>query len=193
MTEPHRLAPQAPVHAAQPSAQASLDLALIGNCAVSGLIDAQGRLVWACVPRFDGDPIFCNLLRDGDGQGVWEFAVEDAVSVVQAYARNAPVLRTVITDARGGAFEITDFCPRFPHYGRMFRPMAFMRRLRPIAGAPRITVRLRPMQDDGAAPQASRAEQTTSAMWAGLPRCASRPMRRWATSWVRRPSASTAP
>jgi hypothetical protein len=29
-----------------------LDLAPIGNCTVSALIDRSGNYVWACVPRF---------------------------------------------------------------------------------------------------------------------------------------------
>ncbi len=39
-----------------------LDLAMIGNCTWGGLLDARGRLVWACLPRFDSDPLFPALL-----------------------------------------------------------------------------------------------------------------------------------
>ena len=47
----------------------SLDLAVIGNCSFSALVDQRGRIVWSCMPRFDSDPRFCALLnghRDGD-------------------------------------------------------------------------------------------------------------------------------
>jgi hypothetical protein len=46
---------------------ASLDLALIGNCAISALVDRQGGIVWCCMPRFDGDPIStrCSTARAG--------------------------------------------------------------------------------------------------------------------------------
>jgi len=37
----------------------SLDLALIGNCAVSALVERSGDIVWFCMPRFDGDFLFC--------------------------------------------------------------------------------------------------------------------------------------
>src|SRR5258707_14097243 len=40
----------------------NLDLGLIGNCSVSALIDRQGQIVWCCLPRFDGDPVFHALL-----------------------------------------------------------------------------------------------------------------------------------
>ncbi len=35
---------------------------LIGNLAISALVDDEARIVWSCFPRFDGDPIFCRLL-----------------------------------------------------------------------------------------------------------------------------------
>ena len=38
---------------------ASLDLALIGNCTVGALVDSRASLVWCCMPRFDGDFLFC--------------------------------------------------------------------------------------------------------------------------------------
>ena len=54
-----------------------LDLAVVGNCAWGGLIDTHARLVWACFPRFDSDPLFPALL-DGDGvdDGVFAIALE---------------------------------------------------------------------------------------------------------------------
>ena len=55
----------------------SLALAVVGNCEVAGLLDTRGRIVWACLPRPDSDPIFCSLLdaRGGDAErGV--FAIE---------------------------------------------------------------------------------------------------------------------
>lgn len=135
-------------------AQASLDLAPIGNCSVSALIDREGRYSWACVPRVDGDPTFCSLLsgRDpGERQtGVWAIDLIDQVASEQQYERNTPILVTRLTDASGGVVEIIDFCPRFRRFERMFRPAAFVRILRPLAGSPRIRMRLRPAVDWGA-------------------------------------------
>ena len=48
-------------------AEPSLSLGVIGNCAFSALIDARGRIVWCCLPRFDGDPVFNALLQPGPG------------------------------------------------------------------------------------------------------------------------------
>ncbi len=129
----------------------SLELWPIGNCQVSGLIDRQGALVWGCVPRVDGDPTFCSLLNDGhQDAGVWRFEMEGQVSARQEYIRNTPILLTTLEAQDGSAVEILDFCPRYEGKGRMYRPVAFARIVRPIAGNPRIKVVLRPMKNHGA-------------------------------------------
>lgn len=43
---------------------ATMDLWPIGNCQVSALVDRNGRFVWGCLPRVDGDPAFSSLLDD---------------------------------------------------------------------------------------------------------------------------------
>jgi pentatricopeptide repeat protein len=127
----------------------TLDLFPIGNCAVSALIDRCGRFVWACAPRIDSDPVFSSLLgglEPGDpvAKGTWEVAVDGATSVEQAYLRNTPILRTVITDADGASIEVIDFAPRYQQFGRSFRPTAFIRLIRPLKSVARIMIRLRP-------------------------------------------------
>src|SRR2546422_3491353 len=52
-------------------------------------------------------------------------------------------------DRHGGCIEITDFAPRFRQYGRMFCPMMLVRRIKRIAGNPRVRVRLRPANHYG--------------------------------------------
>ena len=131
-----------------------LDLSPIGNCTVSALIDKMGRYVWACAPRFDSDPLFCNLLSDqdpdaDDAVGLWAIDLIDFAEASQGYVRNTAVLRTVLTDTHGASLEILDFCPRFRHYGRMYRPTAFVRLVRPLSGAPNVRMRLRPTVDWG--------------------------------------------
>jgi GH15 family glucan-1,4-alpha-glucosidase len=135
----------------------TLDLFPIGNCTASALIDRSGRFVWACAPRVDGDPFFSALLsgRDPESEsalGLWDITVEDAVETTQSYIRNTPILRTEITTRDGAAVEIVDFCPRYHQLGRVYRPLAFIRRVTPLRGTPRITIRLRPTVDYGARP-----------------------------------------
>lgn len=127
-----------------------LDLALIGNCSIAALLDRHARLVWCCLPRFDGDPTFCALLNGGRAEnGIFEVELLDLAHSEQSYRRNSAVLVTRLYDQAGGAIEITDFAPRFKRFGRLFRPMMIVRQLRPLAGAPRIRIRLRPVYDFG--------------------------------------------
>ncbi len=133
----------------------NLDLFPIGNCAVNALIDRDGRFVWGCMPRVDSDPVFSTLLSGLEppfegGKGLWDVVVDGATSVEQAYLRNTPILRTVITDADGASLEIIDFAPRFQQFSRIYRPTAFIRLVRPLSGVCRATIRLRPTASWGA-------------------------------------------
>ena len=137
--------------AATVNRQANLELWPIGNCQVSGLIDDAGALVWGCVPRVDGDPVFCSLLNgDNRDAGTWRFELEGQVSASQHYIRNTPILLTRLEAEDGSVAEVLDFCPRYEGKGRMYRPVAYARIVRPIAGNPRIKVLLRPLKNYGA-------------------------------------------
>ena len=132
----------------------SLDLALIGNGAIGLLLDANGTVVWGCFPRLDGDPTFCALVDDvpaGDERGVYAVDLVDFARAEQAYVENTAVLTTRLYDRAGACVEITDCVPRFNQYGRVFHPVMHVRRLRKLAGNPRIVVRLRPAVSYGRA------------------------------------------
>jgi GH15 family glucan-1,4-alpha-glucosidase len=148
-------APDAPTPTVSPTGfappvQASLSLGVVGNCAFSALIDPQGRVVWSCLPRFDGDPVFHALLGGEDGAGEYAIEIENLAGSRQYYAPNTAVLHTELWDHEGQTLLITDFAPRFPSRGRFFRPTMLVRRVRPIKGAPRIRVRLTPRFQWGA-------------------------------------------
>src|SRR5208282_2270941 len=75
--------------------------------------------------------------------------VADLVDAKAGYVRNTAVLETELEDRRGGRVRITDFAPRFRRYERIFRPPQLVRRITPIAGLPRITIRVRPCHSYG--------------------------------------------
>ncbi|HTU53658.1 MAG TPA: glycoside hydrolase family 15 protein [Acetobacteraceae bacterium] len=127
-----------------------LDLAVIGNCTVASLLTPAGRHVWFCFPRFDGDPVFHSLLggRIPD-RGLMDVSLRDQAGAQQRYLDNTAVVETLLTDSVGGSIRILDFCPRFRRYGRIFRPPMIVRRIEPLAGRPRTTVRIRPGFDYG--------------------------------------------
>ena len=94
----------------------SLELALVGNCQVGALINSLAEIVWYCLPRFDGDPVFCSLLQEhdsGSGKGYCAIELLDGVVSEQKYLPNSAVLVTRLTDSGGSVVEVTDFAPRF--------------------------------------------------------------------------------
>jgi GH15 family glucan-1,4-alpha-glucosidase len=54
-----------------------------------------------------------------------------------------------MTDKNGGKVEVKDFAPRFQNFGRITKPPQLVRMITPLAGIPRITIRLRPTHDYG--------------------------------------------
>jgi GH15 family glucan-1,4-alpha-glucosidase len=128
----------------------SLDLGVVGNCAIASLIDRTGRHVWHGLGRLDGDPVFNALLGGKEPvSGFMEASLAGAKPSQQHYQHNTAILETTI-EGTGGTMRIVDFAPRFRRFGRMFRPPMLVRRLEPVAGRPRVTVRLRPTFNYGA-------------------------------------------
>jgi GH15 family glucan-1,4-alpha-glucosidase len=136
-----------------------LNLGVIGNCQIGSLIDEYGKHVWTCLPRFDGDPMFCALLRDDPEearQGFFLIELEGCVQTSQRYLRNTAILETELATAEGARLRILDFSPRFRLFGRNFHPAMLIRIVEPIAGQPVIRVRLRPLTAFGERVPASR-------------------------------------
>ena len=119
-------------------------------------MDAAGRITWWCFPRFDSDPILSRLLAGDVEKGFCDVVLEGAVASESAYSRNTAVVQTTLRDAAGNALRITDFMPRFKRFERVFNPPQIFRRIEPVAGLPRIKIRVRPTFNYGG-PCTSRA------------------------------------
>jgi GH15 family glucan-1,4-alpha-glucosidase len=137
-----------PVLAAIPAARSikeqALDLALIGNCRIAALINPTGRIVWCCFPRFDSDPVFSRLLAGEEEKGFTDIVLADMTTSKSSYLRNTAMVVTELEDKHGGRIRITDFAPRFQMFERTFHPPQLIRRVEPLAGLPRIQIRVRP-------------------------------------------------
>ena len=120
-----------------------LDLAVIGNGRTAALLEPSSRIVWWCLPRYDGDPVFCRLLAGDEEKGFTDVVLDGQVETRSDYVRNTAIVVTELIDDKGGAVRITDFAPRFQIFGRTFRPPQIMRIIEPIGGMPRITIRFR--------------------------------------------------
>ena len=124
----------------------SLDLGIVGNGTIAGLINARGDYEWFCLPRFDGEPVFNKLLGGGGSFSVW---MEGLSKRTQSYDRNTAILRTRMESEDGAILEIVDFAPRFERKGRTFRPVSLVRRFEVIAGTPQLKISLTPETDWG--------------------------------------------
>jgi GH15 family glucan-1,4-alpha-glucosidase len=134
--------------------QASLELAIIGNCTIGALLESRGSIVWCCMPRFDSPPVFDALLHSKDGlplSGAMTVELEGMQRHEQAYDPGTAIVRTRLWDAQGQGVEITDFAPRFISRDRVFRPAQLVRRVRPLSGHPRVRLTVRPQGAWGAA------------------------------------------
>ena len=84
----------------------SLELGVVGNCGFSALINRRGRIVWCCLPRFDGDPAFNSLINGDDPEdGFMEITVENFDRAEQNYEHNTAILVTRLFDRSGAGIE----------------------------------------------------------------------------------------
>jgi len=120
-----------------------LDLAVIGNGRTAALLDPSSRIVWWCLPRYDSDPVFSRLLAGNEEKGFSDVVLDGFVETRSSYMRNTAIVVTELVDRNGAIVRITDFAPRFRGLGRIHRPPQIVRIIEPIAGTPRISIRIR--------------------------------------------------
>ncbi len=127
----------------------NLDLALIGNSCAAAFVDRDARIVWWCFPYFDSDPVFSRLLAGDEEKGFCDVLLAGLAETNSRYVRNTAIVETILTDSQGGKVRVTDFAPRFERFERAYRPPQIMRRIEPVAGLPRVTIRVRPTHNYG--------------------------------------------
>jgi len=123
-----------------------VDLAVVGNGRVAALLNNKAQLVWWCFPRFDSDPVFSRLLAGDEEKGFCDVLLDRQVQASSHYERNTAIVTTVLTAEDGAQVKITDFAPRLRNFDRLLRPPQLMRMIEPVAGLPRIAIRVRPTQ-----------------------------------------------
>ena len=94
--------------------------------------------------RFDSDPLFCRLIAGDEEKGFFDVVLEGFSHSQSHYERNTATVVTLLSAKDGATVRITDFAPRFRNFDRILRPPQLMRRIEPVSGIPRITIRLRP-------------------------------------------------
>lgn len=98
------------------------DLGLLGDTRTAALVDTHGRVVWLCLPHFDGEPVFATLLAGPDGGEFVLGPSGDVAVVARRYRRGSAVVETtwrvdggeliltegMVSDVAGGLFPT--FC-----------------------------------------------------------------------------------
>lgn len=83
------------------------DLGMIGDTRTAALVGSDGSIVWMCLPHFDGQPVFGQLVG-GVGAGRFRMGpAADATVVDRAYKYETATLRTTWATA-GGHLTLTE-------------------------------------------------------------------------------------
>lgn len=97
------------------------------------------------MPRPDSEPVFGKLLDPLGGSFAIELVGGGNPKSRQSYNDNTNVLVTEIENESGTRIRITDFCPRFEQFGRMYRPPIVIRIVEPVSEGANIRVVCNPV------------------------------------------------
>ncbi len=120
---------------------------IVGNCAFIAHVNKNTDISWLCFPRFDSSFVFGSLLDENNG-GEFSIKPKGEFTSHQYYTENTNVLRTEVT-AQDGKYKITDFAPRFHLHERYYKPLMLIRKIEPLEGNPRITIKCKPVYEYG--------------------------------------------
>ncbi|CUH39065.1 Trehalase [Jannaschia seosinensis] len=125
------------------------DYALIGDCHGAALVSGKGCIDWCTPLRFDGEPVFFQLL-DAKGGGSWSIEPEGVTRITRGYIERTNILRTCFETATG-TLELVDFMPvgrtrtaSVHDYVTLNAPGWVVRRMRCLSGRVDLTSRFRP-------------------------------------------------
>jgi len=136
------------------------DLALIGDTRTAALVDARGRVVWLCLPHFDGEPVFATLLAGPDG-GDFELGPAGNAEVVRRAYRPASTLIETTWRVDGAELVATDGMVSSVA-GGLFPTFCLVRRLEARGHGVQCTLRFDPRF--GAERRSPRARRTAAGL-----------------------------
>ena len=145
----------------------ALDLAVIGNCRTAALMDAVGRITVVVLSalRFRSGPFApCWPATRRRGSATWCWRARSPRRAATCATRRSSRPPSAMPPAM--PLRITDFMPRFKRFERVFNPPQIFRRIEPVAGLPRIKIRVRPTFNYGG-PCASRASGSNHIRFSG--------------------------
>lgn len=137
------MAPMEAGASAHPAGEPALEeLGLLGDTRTAALVDARGRIVWMCLPHFDGDPVFGALLAGGDGGHFTVGPAGPATLTKRHYRAGSTVLESEWAIA-GGRLRLTEGMIS-EVIGSLFPTLCLVRRLEAEGAPARCTVSFDP-------------------------------------------------
>lgn len=130
-------------------------LRLLSDQRACGLADANGRLVWLCLPRIDSPPVFAELLG-GPSRGYWEIVAADCPTPPrQSWIDQSWVLETIWSERPADeqsapVLRVTDYLDT--SMGRGYQRAGRSDLVRVLSGTGRATIRFAPRLDFGRIP-----------------------------------------
>lgn len=83
------------------------DLGLLGDTRTAALVDTGGRVVWLCLPHFDGEPVFGELIAGAEG-GVFTLGPAGDADVVERRYRDGSAVLETTWRSGGGELVLTE-------------------------------------------------------------------------------------
>ncbi|MGB1168224.1 MAG: glycoside hydrolase family 15 protein [Flavobacteriaceae bacterium] len=117
----------------------NLNYGIIGNCKSAALINEDTSIDWLCLPQFDSPSVFAKILDDQKGG---HFLIKNLANytIKQAYIENTNIMRTEFRNQKAG-FDVIDFMPRYKNEINLYyTPPEVIRIIRPIYGAPTLSI-----------------------------------------------------
>ena len=141
------------------------EYALVGDTRTGALISRTGSVDWLCVPRFDADPVFGQLI-DLEHGGRFEVSMEAEV-IARSYRAESAVLDTHWLSPSGRA-TVTDAMP-VDVTGRLRPQLSLIRKVECTAGEVDVHVLFDPrLMLPGRTPRSSRRGDALICEWGSL-------------------------
>jgi GH15 family glucan-1,4-alpha-glucosidase len=108
------------------------ELGIVGDSRTAALVDCHGRVVWLCLPHFDGEPVFAHLLDPHEGGSFLLGPAGPAELVRRRYLPGSAVLET--TWRAGDAQLVLSEGMIADVEGRLFPTLCLVRRIEARGG-----------------------------------------------------------
>ena len=143
------------------------DYGLLGDTRTAALVSSQGSIDWLCLPRFDGDPVFGQLVG-GPAAGVFRVGPQEPAPVVDR--RYRPHSATIETTWKVGPHRLTLTDAMVAELGsRLLPPLLLVRHLTASGGPVEVLIDFNPLRGERhRKPRVRREDGVLACSWGSL-------------------------